>query len=99
MKSEAYRLSGATVPRTSFLLSVVASLLSAISIGGTLRWQAPEVVAGQGNLTQAVDIYAFAISCVEILTKGSVPWHLQDDDAVRQFVLSESLAHLLSIVC
>ncbi|KAI0945901.1 hypothetical protein AcV7_010017 [Taiwanofungus camphoratus] len=58
---------------------------------GTLRWQAPELMAGQSELTQQIDIYAFAICCVEVLTKGGLPWPLADDDAVRHFVLKENL--------
>ncbi|CAL1697553.1 unnamed protein product [Somion occarium] len=54
---------------------------------GTLRWQSPELMAGQSKLTQQVDVYAFAICCVEILTKGALPWPMADDDAVRHFVL------------
>jgi hypothetical protein len=37
-----------------------------------------------------VDIYAFAICCVEILTMGGLPWPRVDDQAVRRFVLRES---------
>lgn len=39
------------------------------------------------SLTPQVDVYAFAISCVELLTKGSVPWFMANDEAVRHFVL------------
>ncbi|KAH9926665.1 uncharacterized protein BXZ73DRAFT_78744 [Epithele typhae] len=58
---------------------------------GTLRWQAPELMAGLSGLTQAVDLYAFAITCVELLTKGALPWSMADDDAVRYFVLHENM--------
>ncbi|OSC98358.1 hypothetical protein PYCCODRAFT_1480695 [Trametes coccinea BRFM310] len=58
---------------------------------GTLRWQAPELMSGQSGLTQEVDVYAFAITCVEILTKGAIPWPMADDDAVRHFVLRENV--------
>jgi abelson tyrosine-protein kinase 1 len=57
--------------------------------GGTLRWQAPELMQGAQALTAEMDIYAFAICCVEILTKGALPWPLMDDNAVRHFVLSK----------
>jgi hypothetical protein len=43
---------------------------------------------GAQVLTAEMDVYAFAICCVEILTKGVLPWPLMDDDAVRHFVLS-----------
>lgn len=58
---------------------------------GTLRWQAPELMTGQSKLTQEMDVYAFAISCIEILTKGDLPWPHMDDDSVRYFSLKENL--------
>ncbi|KAI0632558.1 hypothetical protein C8Q77DRAFT_1058832 [Trametes polyzona] len=58
---------------------------------GTLRWQSPELMMGQSELTQQVDVYAFAITCVELLTKGALPWAMADDDAVRHFVLRENM--------
>jgi serine/threonine protein kinase len=55
---------------------------------GTLRWQAPEVMGGANNhLTQAIDIYAFAITCFEILDKGNMPWQYLDDAAVFRLVV------------
>ena len=41
---------------------------------------------GAQVLTPEMDVYAFAICCAEILTKGALPWPLMDDDAVRHFV-------------
>ncbi|PIL26596.1 transporter [Ganoderma sinense ZZ0214-1] len=58
---------------------------------GTLRWQAPELMSGHSNLTQEIDVYAFAITVIELLTKGALPWPLADDDAVRHFVLRENM--------
>ena len=46
-------------------------------------------MAGSSKLTSEVDVYAFAMTCVEILTKGGVPWNLADDTAIRHFVLGE----------
>ena len=43
---------------------------------------------GAQALTPEMDVYAFAICCVEILTTGALPWPLMDDNAVRHFVLS-----------
>ena len=57
--------------------------------GGTLRWQSPELMGGLSTLTPAIDVYAYAISYIEILGMGEMPWPLMDDDAVRFFVLSE----------
>ena len=45
---------------------------------------------GAQALTPEMDVYAFSICCVEILTMGALPWPLMDDDAVRYFVLSGS---------
>ncbi|KAG5722263.1 Tyrosine-protein kinase [Termitomyces sp. T112] len=75
MKSEAYRISGAAPPR------------------GTLRWQAPELMSGESQLalTSQMDVYAYAISCVEIVSMGKLPWPLADDEAVRHFVLRENI--------
>ncbi|KAF8634740.1 hypothetical protein AX15_000748 [Amanita polypyramis BW_CC] len=56
---------------------------------GTLRWQAPELMAGVNDLTPAMDVYAYSICCIEILLMGRVPWSLYDDHDVRRFVLEE----------
>ncbi|KAF9462806.1 hypothetical protein BDZ94DRAFT_1260375 [Collybia nuda] len=57
---------------------------------GTLRWQAPELMSGLCQLTAEMDVYAYAILCIEILTMGRMPWALMDDEAVRHFVLKEN---------
>ena len=57
--------------------------------GGTLRWQAPELMAGgESKFLASMDVYAFGICCVEILTNGSIPWPLIDDEVVKCLVLS-----------
>ncbi|KAF9255884.1 hypothetical protein L218DRAFT_911907 [Marasmius fiardii PR-910] len=56
---------------------------------GTLRWQAPELMSGLSQLTVEMDVYAFAITAIEILSMGRMPWPLMDDDAVRHFVLKD----------
>jgi abelson tyrosine-protein kinase 1 len=54
-------------------------------------------MAGQGQLTTEVDVYAFAICCVEILSMGSLPWaHAMDEEDIRQFVLGAYLSSLMS---
>jgi abelson tyrosine-protein kinase 1 len=58
------------------------------SLDGTLRWQSPELMAGQSSLTQKMDVWAFSMCCVEILTMGRIPWPIHNDDSVRYFVLS-----------
>lgn len=55
-------------------------------------------MSGHSELTQQVDVYAFAITCVELLTKGALPWAMADDDAVRHFVL-RTFAHLELLSC
>ena len=37
---------------------------------------------GAQVLTQAMDVYAFAICCGEILTMGALPWPFMDDDGI-----------------
>ncbi|KAG6872774.1 hypothetical protein C0995_006694 [Termitomyces sp. Mi166 len=54
-----------------------------------LRWQAPELMAGDSTLTKKADVYAFAMCCIEIVTMGSIPWPTMKDDDVRQHVLDE----------
>lgn len=57
---------------------------------GTLRWQAPELMLGSIELTTEMDVYAYAICCVEILLMGRLPWPLMTDEAVRNFVLKDN---------
>ncbi|KIM89639.1 hypothetical protein PILCRDRAFT_191888 [Piloderma croceum F 1598] len=58
---------------------------------GTLRWQAPErMVSHHNRLTQEMDIYAFAICCVEILDKSTMPWQHRDDFAIVRLVTEEN---------
>ncbi|KIK81138.1 hypothetical protein PAXRUDRAFT_156824 [Paxillus rubicundulus Ve08.2h10] len=56
---------------------------------GALPWQAPELLLGDNQLTRAVDTYAFAICCVEILGMGDLPWAMLDDGAVTSLVLDK----------
>ncbi|KAJ7141695.1 hypothetical protein C8R43DRAFT_586859 [Mycena crocata] len=57
---------------------------------GTLRWQAPELMLGSSELTPEMDVYSYAICCIEILQMGRVPWPLMTDEAVRNFVLKDN---------
>ncbi|KAH8825809.1 hypothetical protein DL96DRAFT_1670173 [Flagelloscypha sp. PMI_526] len=54
---------------------------------GTLRWQAPELMKGASQLTSQVDVYAFSMTCIEVLGMGKMFWPLHDDNDVRRFVL------------
>ncbi|CAA7263929.1 unnamed protein product [Cyclocybe aegerita] len=57
---------------------------------GTLRWQPPEMLSGESQLTAPADVWAFSICCVEILTMGDIPWPNLDDDSVRHFLLKDN---------
>lgn len=58
--------------------------------GGSLRWAAPELVTCQSlRITRATDVYAFANTCLEVLTRGELPWADKEDYQVRQLVSSE----------
>ena len=47
-------------------------------------------MSGQSRPTAQSDVYAFAITCYEVLSKGALPWSMADDGSVRYFVLRES---------
>ncbi|KAF6756188.1 TKL/TKL-ccin protein kinase [Ephemerocybe angulata] len=58
---------------------------------GTLRWQAPEILTEEVEMTKETDVYAFAICCVEIVNLGKVPWGIMlEDEAIRQRVLKDN---------
>jgi len=87
-------MSGNTRPRMYLITNVPNPGFNDPRTDGTLRWQAPELMAGDSSQFLApMDVYAFAICCVEILNKGSLPWPLLDDDAIRYLVLSEFFFH------
>ncbi|TRM55658.1 hypothetical protein BD626DRAFT_416005 [Schizophyllum amplum] len=73
-RSEVYRISGLSGVRQ-----------------GTLRWQAPELLSGTSErITTETDAYAYAITAVEVLGFGRLPWGQLDDEAVRWAILSVS---------
>ncbi|KAJ6482064.1 kinase-like domain-containing protein [Mycena vitilis] len=57
----------------------------------TLRWQAPERLLVSSDLTLQMDIYSYAICCVEILSMGRVPWPTPSDEAARTLVLKDNI--------
>ncbi|KAF8211722.1 hypothetical protein K438DRAFT_1807801 [Mycena galopus ATCC 62051] len=65
--------------------------LSGTTPHGTLRWQAPELMLGSSDLTPEMDVYSYAMCCVEILSMGRLPWALQSDEAVRDLVLKDNM--------
>ncbi|KAJ2913972.1 hypothetical protein MD484_g6448, partial [Candolleomyces efflorescens] len=40
---------------------------------GTMRWQAPEILTGEVEMTKETDVYAFSIVCAEIVNMGKLP--------------------------
>ncbi|TFK66401.1 hypothetical protein BDN72DRAFT_961779 [Pluteus cervinus] len=74
MKNEAARLSGKSLSH------------------GTLRWQAPELLMEYGHqqLTTEMDVYSFAICCVEVLMFGRIPWSYVDDETLRHIITREN---------
>ena len=90
MKTEVWRVSGMS-PSRRFPIANIPNRgpHSLHDTDGTLRWQAPELMAGGNDKFLApMDVYAFAMCCVEILNKGNLPWPSLNDDAVRSIVLS-----------
>ncbi|KAF8997477.1 hypothetical protein BDQ17DRAFT_1428993 [Cyathus striatus] len=59
--------------------------------GGTLHWQAPENLRGHRTLIGAADVYAYAITCIEVLKLGDMPWPSTCSDRdVRSLVLNHN---------
>lgn len=54
-----------------------------------IRWVAPEMLMDSNRPTNATDVYAFAICCVEILGMGDLPWATLDDRAIHGLVIGE----------
>ncbi|PCH42836.1 hypothetical protein WOLCODRAFT_164050 [Wolfiporia cocos MD-104 SS10] len=64
---------------------------SEIDQGGTLQWQAPELLRSKDSqITKETDIYAFAMCCLEILNWGGTPWENESptSDQLRDWVLN-----------
>ncbi|RKO88191.1 kinase-like domain-containing protein [Blyttiomyces helicus] len=53
-------------------VSATRKTTATASLTGTLRWMAPERLMG-GKLEPPVDVYAFAMTCYEILSGGDIP--------------------------
>ena len=47
------------------------------------------MLMGNGQPTNAADVYAFAMCCVEILGMGDIPWETLDDRVICELVLGE----------
>ncbi|KAI9346897.1 kinase-like domain-containing protein [Obelidium mucronatum] len=58
--------------------------------GGTLRWMSPERLLG-GRLAPPVDVYAFAMTCYEILSEGEVPMTEIPDALLYQHIVHSHL--------
>ncbi|KAJ3553830.1 hypothetical protein NP233_g12558 [Leucocoprinus birnbaumii] len=75
----------------SEMKSEAFSISGAAPPHGTLRWQAPELMRGTlPHLTKEMDVYSYAVLCVEVLNWGTLPWAYTDDFAVRRLVLDEN---------
>ncbi|KAF9069442.1 kinase-like domain-containing protein [Rhodocollybia butyracea] len=59
--------------------------LSTCHVDG-LRWQSPELMSNRALISKESDVYAFAITSVEIVTMGSLPWPTSSDDIVKKIV-------------
>ncbi|KAJ3219774.1 hypothetical protein HDU67_009586 [Dinochytrium kinnereticum] len=58
-------------------------------VAGTLRWMAPERLSG-GSPTAAVDVYAFAMTCYELITEGDIPLSNLPDSLIYQAVVNNN---------
>lgn len=77
---------------TDFGLSFIKMSISNVSgdirpNSGTMRWQSPERIV-DGVLSRASDVYAFAITCFEILTL-EVPFGHSDEAEIRRAVVED----------
>lgn len=70
-----------------------------VGFSDSLRWQPPEIMGGRSLMTEHADVYAYAMTCVEVVTFGNWPWPGLSDDQVRDAVLSEyACASLLECI-
>lgn len=53
------------------------------------------MMEGHAKLSPEVDVYAYAISCIEILTMGDLPWNGADNSSIIHFVLSKCFSKIL----
>ncbi|KAL7409134.1 hypothetical protein BDY24DRAFT_404344 [Mrakia frigida] len=77
---------------TDFGLSFIKQSISSTSgdvrpNAGTLRWMSPERIV-TGVLSRSSDVYAFGITCVEILSK-EVPFGFSDEAEIRRAVVED----------
>ncbi|KAJ3024869.1 UNVERIFIED_CONTAM: hypothetical protein HDU68_007694 [Siphonaria sp. JEL0065] len=60
------------------------------NFGGTLRWMSPERLQG-AKLTPPVDVYAYGMTCYEILSEGEVPLTDTPDGLIYQHVVHSNI--------
>lgn len=99
MRSEAYRLTGTPPPRTSTYTATSSTIQIFIYLFCFFRWNTSLASSGEdgghhNRLIQDMDIYAFAICCIEIFDEGIMPWQHHDDFAIVRLVTG---AYCLSI--
>ncbi|KAJ3307731.1 hypothetical protein HDU76_004415 [Blyttiomyces sp. JEL0837] len=80
----------ATLKKITSTRQTSATSGSSGSVAGTLRWMAPERLQG-GQLTQAVDVYAFAMTCYELITGGDIPLTDVPDALIYQSVVHNNI--------
>lgn len=61
------------------------------------RWQSPELMSERALISKESDVYAFAITSVEIVTMGSLPWPMKPDDVVKTIVLGKTIKFQLRL--
>jgi abelson tyrosine-protein kinase 1 len=98
MKTEAFNISGAMPPRQYTACIHVFGFADQHDVDGTLRWQAPELMRGSSHLTKEMDVYSFAICCVEVLNWGNIPWAHTDDLVIRHLTLGKIAFHHTSLI-
>ena len=88
-KSKVRRISGKSTLRMFPVMNIPNSDPHYSRTDGTLRWQAPELMAeSNSQFRTPMDVYVFAICSVEILSKGYLPWSLPDNETVWHLILS-----------
>ncbi|KAJ3242654.1 hypothetical protein HDU78_001323 [Chytriomyces hyalinus] len=75
---------------------MTTSAKGAANFGGTLRWMSPERLQGE-RLTPPVDVYAFAMTCYELLTGGDVPLSDIPDPLLYQHIVHNNRRPILPI--
>ena len=71
------------------MTDLCACKLTLLFVSDPIRWKAPEMLMGNDRPTNAADMYAFAMCCIELLGMGDFPWEMLDDKAIRELVIGK----------